>query len=170
MAERTVSWKPKNENKLFGTRVERLDGVAKASGRAKYTADINTEGTLFARVLTSPHAYAKIKSLDVEAARKVPGVKSIHLLKEVDDELLWDGMLIAIVAAERPELAEDGIRAIKVEYEALEHFVDEDDLEGATAAEKIKKQKGRTVTGGCLKAEHGQHVFICAGFLLRYRV
>ena len=55
MAERTVAWKPRSENKILGTFVERIDGVEKATGRAKYSTDINPAGTLHARLLTSPH-------------------------------------------------------------------------------------------------------------------
>ena len=53
-------------------KLSRLDGVDKASGYAKYSADINTPGTLYALVLTCPHAHAKVKSLDVSARRKAP--------------------------------------------------------------------------------------------------
>ncbi|MEZ6048575.1 MAG: xanthine dehydrogenase family protein molybdopterin-binding subunit [Planctomycetaceae bacterium] len=141
MVERTYSWKPRAENELLGTPVERIDGVAKATGQAKYTADINTSGTLFARALTSPHAYARIKRLEIEAAKSVSGVKAIKVMMNVGDEVLWDGQLVAVVAAERPEFALDGIRAIEVEYEVLEHFVDEENLEEAKTADKQNPQK-----------------------------
>src|SRR5690606_31431104 len=130
---REVSWKPMGENAIIGTDVSRLEGIEKASGYAKYPADINTPGTLYARILTCPHAHAKVKSLDMSAAKESPGVKAVHVFEkgEVGAEIEWDGVLIAAVAAETVEQAEDAVRAIKVEYEVLEHFVDEADLEGA---------------------------------------
>ena len=143
---REISWKPMEENTIIGTDVSRLDGVEKASGFAKYANDVNTPGTLYARLLTCPHAHAKLVALDVEPAKKVPGVKATHIFDagKVGTEIEWDGVLIAAVAAETPEQAEDGIRAIKVEYEVLEHFVDEADLKGAEAAGRAKAPQENT--------------------------
>lgn len=141
MAERKVSWKPRKDNALIGTRVPRIDGVEKASGHAKYAADINTPGTLYAKVLTCKHAHAKVVRLNVEAAKKVPGVHAVQILRDTGTEIFCDGTPIVAVAAERPEIAEDGIRAIEVEYQVLPHFVDEDDLKAAQKldAENVKK-------------------------------
>ncbi|MCA9039080.1 MAG: xanthine dehydrogenase family protein molybdopterin-binding subunit [Planctomycetaceae bacterium] len=143
MAERKIHWKNSFENKLLGTRVPRVEGVSIATGQAKYTADINHPGTLFARALVSLNAYARIKSVDIEPAKQIPGVKAVKLLKQTGDELLWDGQLIAVVAAERPEFAQDGVRAIKIEYEVLEHFVDAEDLETAQSAGKVNRLRGQ---------------------------
>lgn len=131
MAEPTVSWKPREENTLIGTEIPRIDGIEKASGRAKYMADTNTPGTLFGKLLVCQHAHAKVKRLNVEPARQVKGVHAVHIFRDVDSVVRWDGTLIAAVAAERPEIAEDAVRAIQVEYEVLPHFVDEVDLEAA---------------------------------------
>ena len=140
MAERKVSWKPRKENSLVGKRHLRLDGVEKASGAAKYSADINTKGTLYARLVTCPHGHAKIVKLDADAALKVKGVHAVHLFKDVGAECRWDGELIAAVAADRPEYADDGVRAIKatLEFEVLEHFVDEEALKAGEAAGRGK--------------------------------
>ncbi len=133
---RKVAWKPRSENTILGTRVPRIDGVEKASGVAKYAADINTPGTLHARLLTSKLAHAKIKKINVKAAEKVPGVKLVHLFKDVGAEVHWDGDLIAAVAAERIEQAEDGVRAIEIEFEPLDVFVDDRDVKGAEKAKR----------------------------------
>ena len=58
------------QRRLLGTNVKRLDGPDKATGKAKYSADINRPGLLHAKILRSPHAHAKIKSIDTTAARK----------------------------------------------------------------------------------------------------
>ena len=55
---------------LIGTDVKRVDGPVKATGRAKYSYDIKRPGMLWAKILRSPHAHARIKSLDVAAAEK----------------------------------------------------------------------------------------------------
>ncbi len=136
---REVAWKPMGSNTILGEDVSRIDGIEKASGYAKYSADINTPGTLYALVLTCPHGHATVKSLDVSGAKESPGVKAVHIFNDKGAELFWDGALIAAVAAETVEQAQDGVRAIKVEYEVLEHFVDEDDLKGAEAAMRTKK-------------------------------
>src|SRR5690606_21918125 len=101
-------------------------------GHAKYTADINTKGTAYCKLLTCKQGHARIAKLDVEPAKKVKGVLGVHVLQNVGDELFYDGQIIAAVAAERPDYADDGIRAIVLELEPLAHFVDEDDLEAAT--------------------------------------
>ena len=137
--ERKFAWGARKDNVLIGKSTQRIDGVAKASGAAKFSADINTKGTLFAKLLTCPHGHAKIKSLDVEAAKKVPGVKAVHVFRDTGTEIEWDGVLIAAVAAEREDQARDGVKAIKIEYDVLAHFVDEADLAAAEKAEKTKK-------------------------------
>jgi xanthine dehydrogenase YagR molybdenum-binding subunit len=68
------------KRRLLGTRVKRLDGPAKATGRAKYSYDINPKGLLHGKILRCPHAHAKIKSIDTSAARKMPGVKALLVL------------------------------------------------------------------------------------------
>ena len=57
--------------------ITRMDGLAKASGQAKYPSDIRPEGMLFGVMLYSPHAHATVKSIDVAAAEKMPGVKAV---------------------------------------------------------------------------------------------
>ena len=59
---------------VIGTRVPRPDGVDKVTGRAKYGADAYAPGQLFGLVLRSPHAHARIKSINTSKAEKVPGV------------------------------------------------------------------------------------------------
>ncbi len=138
MAERKVAWKAREDNTLIGTEIERLDGVDKASGSAKYAADINTKGTLYAKLLTFKGGNAKVTKLDVEAAKAIKGVHAVEIFNGEGKLVQWDGTIIAAVAAERPEIADDAVRAIKVTYEASDHFVDEADLEGATKAERTK--------------------------------
>ena len=92
-----LTW-PENP-RLIGTKITRLDGLAKASGRAKYPSDTRPEGTLFAVMLYSPHAHAKIKSIDTAAAEKMPGVKAVSTIAAAGTTLRYQGDDIAAVAA-----------------------------------------------------------------------
>src|SRR5436190_22496341 len=96
---------------LIGQRIPRLDGLAKASGKAKYPSDVRPEGTLFDVMLYSPHAHAKVTSLDLSAAERMPGVKAVHAIAEAGTVLRYQGDDIAAVAAETEEQARDAIRA-----------------------------------------------------------
>jgi xanthine dehydrogenase YagR molybdenum-binding subunit len=107
---------------LIGTRVPRLDGSVKATGRAKYSFDINRPGMLHGRILRSPHPRARIVSLDLSPAEKAPGVKAVLAIAEVGTELSFQGDEIAAVAAATEEQARDALRLIKIEYEVLPHI------------------------------------------------
>jgi xanthine dehydrogenase YagR molybdenum-binding subunit len=120
-----TSWPKKR--RLIGSKIQRLDGPAKATGKAKYSYDINRPGMLHAIMLRSPHAHAKIKSLDSAVAEKMPGFKGIYLIKKAGDELYYAGDEILAIAADTEEHAHDAIRAVKIEYEVLPHTVKEED-------------------------------------------
>src|SRR6266550_7605046 len=125
------------ERRLIGTKVQRLDGPEKATGRAKYSFDINRPGMLHGRILRCPYAHAKLKSLDTSAAEKMPGFKALHVLAKVGDEFLYAGTEVVGVAADTEEHALDAVRAVKAEYEVLEHLVKEEDV--------LKDPKKRTL-------------------------
>ena len=61
--------------RLIGTKVPRVDAPEKATGRAKYSYDINRPGMLHAKMLRCPHAHAKVKTIDTSQAEKAPGVR-----------------------------------------------------------------------------------------------
>ena len=71
----TYPWPEKS--RLLGTRVSRIDGPQKVTGRAKYSYDIVRPGMLYGRILRSPHAHARLKSVDASAAEKAPGVRTV---------------------------------------------------------------------------------------------
>src|SRR5436309_1692549 len=131
--------------KVVGTRPIRHDGIDKVTGRARYGADISLPGMLHAKVLRSPHAHARIKSIDASAARALPGVKAvitgqdlpelasgIYQMGEIPvnprylsmnimarDKVLYNGHAVAAVAATSPHIAEEALALIKLEYELL---------------------------------------------------
>jgi xanthine dehydrogenase YagR molybdenum-binding subunit len=130
------SWPEASKRSLIGKRISRLDGAEKVSGRAKYTYDLKRPGMLWGKIVRSPHAHAKIVSVDTSAAEKMPGVKAVKVIQGPGTEIQWAGDEIAVVAATEEHLAEDAARAIVVKYDVLPHFVREEDL--AKAGERIK--------------------------------
>jgi len=120
--ETDAAWKPRSELKLLNTDIQRIDGPSKVTGQAKYTHDMRVPNMVYARLLIHPYPRSVVKKVDVEAAKKVPGVVYANALKNAGDEVLYQGddAILAIVAAETPEAAEDGLRA--VEYEVEEQY------------------------------------------------
>src|SRR5437867_6287063 len=136
--------------KVIGTRPIRHDGVDKVTGRARYGADTKIQGMLFAAMLRSPHAHAKIKKLDTSKAAKLPGVRAIvtsadlpdpgnrieelgegavnlaHLTRNVlaREKVLYKGHAIAAVAADNIHIAEEAVKLIEIEYEPLPVLLD----------------------------------------------
>src|SRR5438876_7568181 len=115
------------KRRLLGTKVQRLDGPEKATGKAKYSYDINRPGMLHAVMLRCPHAHARVKSIDTAAAEKMPGVKAVHLVVKAGAELYYAGDEVLAIAADTEERALDAVRAVKVEYDKLPFLVKEED-------------------------------------------
>ncbi len=113
--------------RVIGTKVQRLDGPDKATGRAKYSFDKNLPGMLHARILRCPHAHARVKNIDTAPAEKIAGYRAVHLLVKPGEELFFAGAELAAVAADTEEHAEDCLRAIRIDYEILPHAVKETD-------------------------------------------
>ena len=132
---------------VVGTRPIRHDGADKVTGRAVYGNDFKLPGMLHGKILRSPHAHANIKAVDTSAALAIPGVLAVatgydfpdlkdkiaelgegavnlaHLSTNclARDKALYCGHAIAAVAAINPHVAEEAVRAIRVEYEVLPH-------------------------------------------------
>jgi len=122
------SWPPMEKRKMIGKATKRLDGPMKSTGRAKYATDLNQKDLLHAALLTSPHAHARVVSVDTSAAEKIPGVTAVRVLSGPGTEIQWQGTEIAAVAATTEEVAIDATTKIKVQYEILPHLVKEEDL------------------------------------------
>jgi CO/xanthine dehydrogenase Mo-binding subunit len=136
--------------KVIGTRPIRHDGEDKVTGRAAYGADVAFKDLLHGKVVRSPHAHARIVSLDVSKALALPGVKAIATAADLprledrmiesgegienmkymtdrvlaSDKVLFKGHAIAAVAAEDPWTAEEACRLIEVKYELLKPVTD----------------------------------------------
>jgi xanthine dehydrogenase molybdenum-binding subunit len=136
--------------KVIGTRPIRHDGADKVTGRAKYANDTNMSGMIYGKILRSPHAHARIKSIDYSAAEALPGVLAVVTAKDLaavedrieemgedsvnlrylsnnilaDDKVLYHGHAVAAVAAVNIHVAEEALGLIKVDYEVLPHVID----------------------------------------------
>jgi len=119
------AWPAYDRRKLLGTRVSRLDGPIKTTGAAKYAYDQKLDGMLYGRFFIAPYAHGTIKSIDVSAAESMKGVEVVQIIRNVGDEFLYAGDAIAALAATSEEIAMDALQAIKVEYEILEHQMDD---------------------------------------------
>jgi xanthine dehydrogenase YagR molybdenum-binding subunit len=118
-------WPSPAEATVVGKPLQRVDGPLKVSGQAKYTYDINRPGMLHARILRSPHAHARVVSIDLGAAEKAPGVKAVLAVIEPGKKAMYQGDEIAAVAATTEQAANDALRLIKVQYEVLPHVATE---------------------------------------------
>ncbi len=115
-----------------GKRVGRLNGPDIVTGRTAYADDIHLAGMLHGRVLHSPHAHARIRSVDVDRARAFPGVVDIITAKETSKgstlfaskEVCYEGQKVAVVIAEDPDIAEDALELIEVDYRVLPSTTD----------------------------------------------
>ena len=137
------SWPSRDGAQVIGQALDRLDGMAKTTGAAKYTYDVNLKNQLIAMALGCPYAHCRIKSLDTRAAESVAGVVSVYVLPQgaAGSEIQWQGELLAVVAAESEGAAHEGVAALKLDFETLDVFVNEEDLDAAQGA-------GRTTRGG----------------------
>jgi len=122
-----------------GKGVPRIDAFEKVTGTAQYTADLRLPGMLYAKLLKSPHAHARILRIDTSEAEKLTGVRAILTGKEIpykfgiymqDKEVLAQenvhhvGEPMVAVAADTEEIAEQAVELIKVEYEELPPIFD----------------------------------------------
>ena len=124
-ADPKYHWPPPHS--ALGTKVARLDGPDKVTGRAKYTFDINRPGMLYGRIVRSPHPHARIVSIDLSAAQRAPGVKATLAWRDPANternKVMYQGDEVAAVAADTEEHAIDAARLVKVEYEVLPHVI-----------------------------------------------
>lgn len=111
---------PMGERPITGKHGPRLDGPQKVTGRAVFTHDARRPGMLHGRILRSPHAHARILSIDASRAEKMPGVVIENPGKNV---VRYHGEAILALAAPTPAAAEDALRAVNVTYDVLPHTV-----------------------------------------------
>ena len=143
----------RKDYKWVGTRPVRPDGVAKVTGDAQFGADFHMPGALHGMVLRSPHAHARIVSIDTSKAEALTGVRAVmtgadlpdhefayigpdrlavnfwHMTRNImaREKVLYEGHSVAAVAATSAAVARRALKLIEVEYEVLPHVINVDD-------------------------------------------
>jgi CO/xanthine dehydrogenase Mo-binding subunit len=138
--------------KWVGTRQIRPDGVPKVTGTALYGSDYAMPGMLVGCILRSPHAHARIRSINTAKAAALPGVKAVitsadfpeqkfeyvgpervaqnfwHMTRNImaREKTLYEGHPVAAVAAMSRSIADEALSLIEVDYEVLPHVIDVD--------------------------------------------
>jgi xanthine dehydrogenase YagR molybdenum-binding subunit len=109
---------------VLSTRVKRLDGPDKVTGRAKYSFDINRPEMIYGRIVRSPYPHARVTAIDMSEAQRAPGVRAVLVVKEPGSptaECKFQGDQVAAIAADTEEQAIDAARLVKVTYDVLGH-------------------------------------------------
>ncbi len=132
-------WPVNKDLKYVGQSVERYDGKAKATGRARYTSDVQLPGMLYAKFVNASVPHAKILSIDTSAAEKYPGVRGVHVIQHVLGNAVlrnpaldpvkypvvrYAGQPLAAVAATTPAAAEEAAALVTVHYDVVPFVVD----------------------------------------------
>lgn len=129
------------ELQVVGKRIARVDGLAKALGQAKYTADLKRKDMLIGKALFAKHPHAIIKKIDVSKAATLEGVSAVMTAKDLpgrngygiiipdkpviaDGKTRYEGDPVALVAATTEEIAQKALQLIEVEYEVLPAYDD----------------------------------------------
>lgn len=140
-----ASWNQKKDFKYVGKPIPRKDGYDKVSGTAKYTFDIELPHLAFAKTLRCPLPHAKIKRINIDKAKQLPGVLDIITYQNTpeikwyytsflfDPVLRYEGDEVACVAAETEAIAEQATKLIEVEYEELPFVIDPEEAMKPTA-------------------------------------
>lgn len=154
-----------------GTSPLRPDGIAKLKGEFEYASDLHAEGMLWGATTRSPHAHARIVSIDVAPALAIGGVHAVLTADDVpgralfglehpDQPVLASGVVrywgepVAVVAAEDEDTARRAAAAVKVEYEELEPFVDPEQADEAGAVfRRMRIRRGDKEASGNVTVE-----------------
>ncbi|HEY3246072.1 MAG TPA: molybdopterin-dependent oxidoreductase [Phycisphaerae bacterium] len=111
-----------NAGKAMENTAGRADAVLKVTGRAKYTADVNLPKMAYAAIVYCPYGKANLKSVDVEAAQKVPGVLDVEIREK--REFKYCGHPAGHVCAENRQALDDALAALSMKWEVLEPATD----------------------------------------------
>ena len=132
----------KGPYEIIGKSVPRMDGREKVTGQAKYSADLDFHNMLYGKILTSPHAHARILAIDTSEAEKLPGVKAVITHRDVptlkygisparwdenifcSDKVRFVGDKVAAVACIDEETCYRALKLLRVEYEVLPAVLD----------------------------------------------
>jgi CO/xanthine dehydrogenase Mo-binding subunit len=144
--ERSQILNPSIQNPV-GQSIPKQDGLAIVTGKPAYTADWSPPGLLHLKVLRSPHPHARIRSINADKAKALPGVEAVFTYEDVprrpystaghaepvpdphdhyllDNKVRFVGDRVAAVVAQSPAIAQQALGLIEVDYEILPHVID----------------------------------------------
>ena len=156
--EDTLDQWPEGPLDEVGRPAQRLDGLQRARGEARYTADIQLPAMLHAAVLRSPYARARVQAIDLDRARNEPGVRAV--VGPLIEEIGFHGQAVAAVAAETLAQAQAAVDLIEVQWEVLEPLLDPDEavqrgaLIGERTAERGDVERGFAEADVIVEAEY----------------
>lgn len=151
------------EYRVIGTSVERVDGPEMLTGQALYGPDMKLPNMLWGKILRSPIPHGKVLRVDVEKAKKHPGVKAVICARDVParrygyaiedeyifaiDKVVYVGQPVAAVAAVDEETAEEALSLIDVDYDELPAVFDAEEAirDGAPLVHEVDKYNARSV-------------------------
>src|SRR5437016_9790378 len=162
----------------LGTRRKRVEDVRFTQGKGNYVDDFKFPGMLFGDFVRSPYGHARVKSINKEAAIKLPGVKAVLTAEDLkplklhwmptlagdvqavlaDEKVLFQGQEVAFVVAEDRYIAADAVDLIEVEYEGLTAQVDPNHAMDAGAPGLRDDLQGKT-SGAHGPRKHDNHIF-----------
>jgi CO/xanthine dehydrogenase Mo-binding subunit len=149
--------------RVIGTSVERVDGPEMLTGQALYGPDMKLPNMLWGKILRSPIPHGKVLRVDVEKAKKHPGVKAVICARDVPvrrygyaiedeyifaiDKVVYVGQPVAAVAAVDEETAEEALSLIDVDYDELPAVFDAEEAirDGAPVIHEVDKYNARSV-------------------------
>ena len=173
-------------SRIFGSGIRRREDPRLITGSATYTQDIMLPGMVYAAMLRSSHAHARITRIDTEKAKAAPGVVAVYTGADIDgalqpmpcawllpdselkiapypciatDVVRYTGDIVAVVVAERPALAEDARDLIEVDYEPLPTVIDPEKAAGADAPQLHAKD----INGDDIPGNQAFHWVVAGG-------
>jgi len=149
-------WDLDTKLSVVGKDHPRIDGVDKVTGRARYSYDVRFPNLAYAGILGAPHARARIKGIDTQAAEKLPGVLHVQVLA---DQVFYAGQPVVGIAAASEEQLDDALAAVKVDFEVLPHVVDVDSARQPNAPQAVPHRgKGNVIQRGRDKQGNAKQV------------
>lgn len=151
------AWPINDKLKHVGKPVRRYDALAKVTGKAKFTADMQLSGMLYAKFFRSNTPKATIKSININKAKEFPGVYAVEVMKNDEGEypeVKFVGQPLCAVAANSLAVAEEAAKLIEVNYEYHEFVVDAEEAQHPEAPIVHKEAISAQTDGGDVGVTH----------------
>ena len=147
------------ETKYISHPTLRVDAVPKVTGRARYSSDIQADGWLYGMILRSKWPAAKILSVNLDQARKVPGIKAAVVVREGEFTVRFYGEEIAAVAGTTKQACLDALRAIEVKAEPRNDFAVNENEARKDGAPQVWQGKPNVAPGRVRERGNVDHAF-----------